>query len=84
MQVRTNACLQSQGLAAVCQEMAGTVLAVVHQEMATTVCADVYQEMAGTVGPPLPGTDLRFEAVPEMTYDSPSKSISMLDCMHTL
>ena len=25
--------------------------------------------MAGTVGPPLPGTDLRFEAVPEMNYD---------------
>lgn len=25
--------------------------------------------MAGTVGPPLPGTDMRFEAVPEMNYD---------------
>lgn len=26
-------------------------------------------EMAGTVGPPLPGTDMRFEAVPEMNYN---------------
>ena len=25
--------------------------------------------MAGTVGPPLPSTDMRLEAVPEMKYD---------------
>lgn len=25
--------------------------------------------MAGTVGPPLPSTDMRLEAVPEMNYD---------------
>ena len=27
------------------------------------------QEMAGTVGPPLPCTAFRLEAVPEMNYD---------------
>ena len=27
------------------------------------------QCMAGTVGPPLPSTDMRLEAVPEMHYD---------------
>ena len=27
------------------------------------------QYMAGTVGPPLPSTDMRLEAVPEMNYD---------------
>ena len=27
------------------------------------------QSMAGTVGPPMPNTDMRLEAVPEMSYD---------------
>ena len=31
--------------------------------------AAVLQYMAGTVGPPLPSTDMRLEAVPEMNYN---------------
>ena len=32
-------------------------------------CPGSGQEMAGTVGPPLPCTAFRLEAVPEMNYD---------------
>lgn len=32
-------------------------------------CLFAMQEMAGTVGPPLPCTAFRLEAVPEMNYN---------------
>ena len=37
-------------------------------EVPDEACSGV-QEMAGTVGPPLPCTAFRLEAVPEMNYD---------------
>ena len=40
------------------------------------------QEMAETVGPPMPGTAFRLEAVPEMNY-SPSETFHPTTPAHT-
>lgn len=46
--------------------MPSIVVKVVDESVCVCVCV---QYMAGTVGPPLPSTDMRLEAVPEMSYD---------------